>query len=160
MKEATKNLFSVSVEEFENTDYKQDKFEVVSCPRKEMKCNKQLSVINTYYNASEHFHREKDYQNSIESLQNAFYKTLDLNDQPCARCAALFRSVIIESVENKRNELYKMTKGFFGNKHYQPGLLLSEKVLSELKKVETYQNLKKNEDKQLYIQGVTQKKVS
>jgi hypothetical protein len=128
-----KRFFSLSVIDSESLNRKQDKFDVVKCPRKEIYCKEQLSFINKIYVDSEFFRSEKDYKNSIETLKNAFYITTELTENPCTKCAEVFRSTVIDSLENIHYELKKITSGFFGNKNYQSSLNLAEKVLSELK---------------------------
>ena len=128
-----KSLFTLSALDSEYLHDKQDKFELVKCPKKEMKCKEQLSIINQIYVDSEFFRREKDYKDSIETLKNAFYITTELTESPCTKCAAIFRATIVDSIENLQLELKKTTSGLFANKKYFSSLILAENVLTELK---------------------------
>jgi len=110
---------------------KPDKIELVSCPLKDILCKGHLSEVNKSYLESEQFLRERDFQRSIETLKNAFYKTTGLVEHPCANCAQLFRSTIIESMVNIHNELSSMTKGIFGNKRYQSSYIKADNALKE-----------------------------
>jgi hypothetical protein len=128
-----KRLFSKSVIDPENYNDKKDKIELLSCPGKEIKCKEQLTLINKIYVDTEYYLSEKYYQRSIETLKSAFYITTELTDHPCFKCAELFRSTIIESLENIQNELKNSTSGFFGSKNLKSSLILAEDTLAELK---------------------------
>lgn len=133
MNKNLKRFFSLSAIDSEYLNDKQEKFEFVKCPGGKLKCKDQLSVINKIYGESEFFHREKNYHSSIQSLKNAFYITLELTEKPCNKCAEVFRMTVIDSLENIRLELKKITTGIFGSKKYKPSLVLVEKTLDELK---------------------------
>lgn len=135
MKTTLKGLFSVSESETDYFNNKQDKIEVVSCPRDGMICQEQLSLINKSYIVSEHYFRDKDFQQSIDSLKEAFYETFELDESPCTKCALHFRSTITESLENMHGELKKMTSGFFARKEHRPSLDKVTDILVEFEKV-------------------------
>jgi hypothetical protein len=146
-----KRLFSQSVIDPENFNDKKDKIELVSCPRKEIKCKEQLTLINKIYVDTEYYLSEKYYQRSIEILQSAFYITTELTDHPCVKCAELFRSTIIESLENIQNELKKSTSGFFGKKNLKSSLILAEDTLAELKGFTVQNTFKIHNPRERYI---------
>ena len=160
MKVTMKNLFSFSGTETEFFNDNSDKIEVLSCPRKEMICQEQLSVVNMCYVQSEQSMRDKDFHRSIDTLREAFYKTTELVDLPCNKCARLFRSTITESVEDLHNELKKMTSGIFGNKNYQSSLKKSVDVLNEFEKIKILDTFKANESKKRFIGNYLKQKVS
>ena len=108
-----------------------DKIELVNCPLKDIMCKGHLSEVNKSYLESEQFLRERDFHRSIETLKNAFYKTTDLIENPCANCAQLFRSTIVESMINIHSELNSMTKGIFGNKRYKSSYINADNALKE-----------------------------
>jgi hypothetical protein len=128
-----KRFLSLSVIDSEYFNNSQDKFELEKCPKKDVKCNEQLSVINKIYIDAEFYRTEKDYKSSIETLRNAFYVTTELTESACTKCAEAFRAEIIKSVENIHFELKKITSGIFGNKNYRQSLTLAENVRNELK---------------------------
>lgn len=66
----------------------------------------------------EYRHR-KDYKESIAALKDAFDKTIELQENPCLKCAALFRATITESLENVHDELQSMSTGIFKLKRYE-----------------------------------------
>jgi hypothetical protein len=160
MKATMKNLFSSSGTETEYFIDKSDKIEVLSCPRKEMICQEQLSVVNMCYAQSEQSMRDKDYHRSIDNLREAFYKTIELVDLPCNKCAKLFRSTITESVEDLHAELKKMTSGLFGNKSYQSCCKKAVDVLNEFEKIKLHDTFKANETKKRFIGNYLKQKVS
>jgi len=156
-----KSLFTLSALDSEYLHDKQDKFELVKCPKKEMKCKEQLSIINQIYVDSEFFRREKDYNDSIETLKNAFYITTKFTDNPCTKCAEVFRATIIGSLENLHSELKKTTSGLFANKKYISSLLLTENVLSELKSFNLRDNFQINRSSnERYIENSPKRNVS
>lgn len=144
----------------ENIANKQDKIQLVSCPRKEMVCKDQLAFVNKLYVEFEQCHIDKNFLQSIEILKNAFYKTSELTEIPCSKCAVLFRSTITESMENIHAELRKMTTGIFGNKRYQYSFLMADKVLTEFKNVEISSTFQQNESKIRFLGTDLKKKVS
>jgi hypothetical protein len=155
-----RRLFSFSETETENFNVKKEKIEVVSCPRKEMVCKEHLSVVNKCYNESELYRRERDFQRSIDILKSAFYKTTELKELPCSKCAVLFRSTITESLKNIHDELGKMTTGIFGNNRYQYSFNMAVEVLKELEKVGISNAFQFKESNERFLGNYLNKKVS
>jgi hypothetical protein len=160
MKANLKRVFSFSASDTEYLNEKQDKIELLSCPRNGIICQEHLVVVNKCYVESEHYRKERDFERSIDTLKSAFYKTTELVESPCSKCASLFRLTITESMENMHNELENITTGFFGKKRYQASYLLAGKVLREFENVTICNTLQLNESKKRYIGGYPQKKVS
>jgi hypothetical protein len=160
MKANMSKLFSSSAIDSEYLNSNQDKIQLVSCPRKEMICKEHLVVVNKCYVESEQYRRDKNFQQSIDTLKSAFYKTTELKDQPCSKCAVLFRSTITESMENIHDELKKMTTGIFGNKHYQPSLILAENTIKEFENVKICNTFHLHETKERYIGNYLKRHVS
>jgi len=160
MKTMTKKQFSFSGEETGYFKEKQNKIEVVSCPRKVKICQEHLSIVNKCYVESEHHFRDKDFNKSIDPLKDAFYKTTELVDAPCSKCAVFFRSTITASLENMHVEIEKMTSGFFGNKSYQSSCIKAGNVLNEFEKFKLHNSFQTNESKELFIGNYSKKKVS
>ncbi len=111
----------------------QEKVELVDCPLKEIMCETHLTIIYTSFLESEKNRLEKNFDLSIETLKSAFYKTSELLNHPCTRCATHYRLNIIESLENIHNELGQMSKGILTNNRYQSSFLKADKILKELK---------------------------
>ena len=155
-----RKLFSSSALDTERLNNKQDKIELVSCPNKEMICQEHLSVVNKCYMISEQHRKDKNFNLSIEELKSAFYKTTELNELPCSKCAALFRSTITESLVNIHNELERMSKGIFGSKRFHSSLLMSESVLSEFENIKLCNTIQMNKSGEHYIGNYLKKKVS
>jgi len=160
MKAAMNSPYSISEAENEQIYVKQDKIELLSCPRKKMICHEQLSFVNKCYVQSEQSFIDKDFHRSIDALKNAFYKTAELNELPCAKCAALFRSTIVESVENYHNELERMTSGLFGKKSYISSREKAANVLDEFEKVKLHESFTADKTKNRFIGSYLKQKVS
>jgi hypothetical protein len=147
-----RDLFSFSITDTdESTNDKPDKIELVSCPLKEMMCKFHLSAINKSFLESELYRREKDFHRSIETLKSAFNKTTELMEHPCTKCAQLFRSTIIESLENIHGELENMSKGIFGNKRYQSSYIKVDNLLKEFENVGQRDKVQLNESKEQFL---------
>jgi len=112
----------------------QDKIELLVCHAGGHKCKEHLSMINDCYLEANNYHFEKDYLNSIESLKRAFFKTTQLNEESCVKCAVLFRSAITQSIENINGELQNLTTGFFRKKRLLPIYKASCDALTDIKK--------------------------
>lgn len=123
--------------EYSISDYqfnKFDKIELVVCPHGGRSCSKQLRGINKNYAEYFYFYGRKDYQKSLIALKSAFQKSLDLHESNCIKCAELFRSTIIESLEDMCSELQKMSNGSIKTSHYKY-YKMAEIVLTEFKEV-------------------------
>jgi len=134
MKNKWRSQFSIS--EIESAYFKdnQDKFELVSCPGSGTDCKKTLSSINASFLAFERYWRDKDYTRAIEELKIAYVTTNEITETSCAGCKELLRSTIMESLENIREDLEKMNKGFYQKKRYKTSYELATEVLDEFRK--------------------------
>ena len=126
--------FSLTEEEGKYVGDDQAKIEMVNCPLENELCLHQLTTINQYYTESNNSHLSKDYHKSIEALKLAFNCTYEINNSSCIKCAELFRSTIISSLENMHSELQSMTTGWVKYKRHQQSLELASLVLKEFKK--------------------------
>ncbi|GAB1453931.1 hypothetical protein MASR2M47_39870 [Draconibacterium sp.] len=151
MKATTRSSFSHSLAERKSFSDNNDKIEVVSCPRKEMICQGHLAIINKHYVLSEQSFKDKNFDQSIDTLKDAYYETMKIVDTPCIGCAKLFRSTITESLENMHSDLEKMTSGIFGKKSYQPSKKKAVDVLNEFEKMKLNETLKLNNAKKRYV---------
>jgi hypothetical protein len=116
-------------------NYQTEKFELIYCPHDCENLKLFLFEINRLFYESEQYQIEKEYQFSIMSLKMAFEKTWELILPMEQQCADIFRLTIIESLENIRKELRRMTKGFFRSRHFERSLLMSEEILREFKEI-------------------------
>ena len=96
-----------------------DKFKLVSCPRNALRCRGVLPQVNQLYSESELARINKEYQRSIELLQQAYYKTLELNQPTCENCVKLFHSSIKETLETLHKEINKNSSRNSGKKRMQ-----------------------------------------
>lgn len=138
---------SLCTSEQEDAQYfadSKDKFEMVSCPIKEKYCKNYLSEINNKYRESEVYRENREYQNSVAALKNAFYKSTELKETPCNKCAEFFQTNIIQSVEGINQEIHKMTVGWFKSNRYNLSYIYGRDVSNELKKAaDSFKELKK-----------------
>ena len=124
------NLFSIKKDINVKSEEK-EKFELVSCPLNQTYCKKILPAINEDYAESENFLRSKNFDNSINALEKAYNKTMELPESPCSKCSAFLRSTISDSVENIHCELKSMSKGLFSTNRYQSSCEKAEQVLDK-----------------------------
>lgn len=146
MNNTTNNSYSLPEKGKEYLDNVTGKIEVEGCPFKMKNC-KHLSAVNASHHEADIYYLNKEFQWSIESLRKAYYKTFNIKDSACGKCAGLFRSTITGSLENIQLDLEKMSKGLFRTKRYLPcyhsvGELL-KKIQSDSCKEETDKFLKK-----------------
>jgi uncharacterized protein YaaR (DUF327 family) len=151
MKAKQREIFPFSIPETEHPDIQKERIELVSCPLREIMCNVHLSSVNTSFLESKQFHKNKDFQKSIESLKSAFYKTNELMDNPCTKCVQHFRSKIIESLEVIYNELTKIVKGIFGDKRYQQSYYAAVKLLKEFEDAVPHHTFHQSDNKEMFL---------
>lgn len=135
MKDKRTKLFSLSDTDGDYINDKQDKIEVVDCPRDGRNCMEHRSVINQSYLESNHHLDSKDYHRAIEALKGAFYKTTELKEPTCQNCVKLFQQTITQSLEEIQANLHKMTTGIFKAKRFQSSYELATSVLEEIKRI-------------------------
>lgn len=128
-----KNLSLTGQTEQKPDKKQQIKIELLVCQAGGHNCKEHLKVINQRYSEATFYHSEKDYLSSIESLKSAFFKTIELNQESCVKCAGLFRSTITQSLQNINKELQNLTTGLFSKKRYQKSYIASRDVLNEIK---------------------------
>lgn len=128
----TFNLFS-SKKDIDFSGKVEEKFELVSCPLNGKFCKHTRLQMNQKYAESVELRKGKDFDKSIDALENAYNKTLDLPESPCGTCAAFYRSTIVESIENIHKELNGMSKGIFSTNRYQSSCKKAEDLLNGLK---------------------------
>ncbi len=112
-----------------------DKIQLVNCPRECRNCRLVLVDINRLFYESEHYQCSKEYNLSILCLKKAFEKTFEIRDLLEQECANVFRFTIMESLENIRHELKRMTHGIFCKSRFKESYLLVETILDEFKQV-------------------------
>ena len=113
---------------------KNNKIELVSCPRKGKNCHEHLNMINHRFNESIIYQGEKNYRMSVELLKSAFEETLKLQESTCVACATLYRATIIESLENTHKDLRKMSSGLFRSGRYKGSYIMVDGILQDLRK--------------------------
>ena len=127
-----KGLFSNSKKRNGYWDGSQAPIELVSCPLNGIKCETKRELINASLIASRNYRLNKEYHESIIELKAAFSQTIELQDTTCKSCVNLFRSTIIQSLEQIHGELRKMSTGIFKVKRYQSSFEFASETLEEL----------------------------
>jgi hypothetical protein len=153
-------FFSLTVLDTDYFNDMQNKIEIVGCDRNELVCAGPLADINKRFLESERCRRDKNYPRAIEKLKNAYYLTTEISDKPCMNCSKFFRNTIIESLHLIKNELKKLTTGFFANPYYKPSYLLVEEALQELEKVSLSSKTRVPKSKDHVLNSYPQKSVS
>ena len=123
-------------QEKNGVDQNQDPIELIFCPqdREGSNCKEHRAVINQSMLASRRHVLDKEYQVSIAELKTAFYKTVELKEATCQRCADFYRSTITQSLEQIHDDLRKMSGGIFRGKHYKASFEQASEVLEEFRK--------------------------
>lgn len=134
MKTNIRKLFSLSVLDSEYFNDKQDKIELVSSIELAAECKEYFKLINKNYLESDRYRREKDFQRSIEKLQNEFYRTMELKNTPFMKYSDLVRIIITDSLNSIKWELKYMSTGFFSSKRYRLSYKKVDQVLEEIEK--------------------------
>lgn len=112
---------------------KQEKFELISCPLNGKFCTEIRAEMNQNYVDYANFRSMKNFDKSIQALENAYNQTMELPESPCAACAVFYRSTITESVEDVHNELKGMAKGIFSTKRFESSREKAEQVLEDFR---------------------------
>lgn len=115
-----KRLFSFQDAGGDDLNHREDKFQLMSCPRNAVQCKDILPQVNQLYSESELARINKEYQRSIELLQQAYYKTLELNKPTCTNCVDLFHANIRETLETLHRELERISYGTSKKKRFSP----------------------------------------
>lgn len=111
-------LFLSPKTETENLNVEQVNSGFVGCPYRGRNCKRQLTVIHKHYLNSSKYQKEKKFQLAIKFLKSAYYKTDELKHSTCAKCIALFRATITDSMEELQKELHKLNHGIFRKNRY------------------------------------------
>ena len=111
----------------------QEKFELVSCPLNGKYCSQIRSEMNRNYAESMDFLNNKEFNKSINALQNAYNKTMELPHSPCSVCADFYRATLTKSMEIIHDDLKNMSTGLFKTSRYLSSYEESQRVLTEFK---------------------------
>jgi hypothetical protein len=133
MKAKWSKFFSLSITDNEYFNDNQDKIELVGCKKDHQDCLNYLPEINRFLKESDILNRDRDYTRSLEALEKAYDITLNLKNTQCYKCAGLFRSTIVNSLEDLNHELQGMSKGIFRTSRYQSSSIKAEQLLAKYK---------------------------
>jgi hypothetical protein len=155
MKVNWSKLFSLSVTDNDYFNDNQDKIEMVGCKKDHHVCLSYLPEINRFLKESDIFYRDRDYTRAIEALENAYEKTMELQNTECFRCAGLFRSTILISLEEINQDLQEMSNGLFRTSRYQSSSIKAEQLLVKYKNTGDLKSISfyiKKKEKLSYLQ--------
>jgi hypothetical protein len=133
MKVNWSKLFSLSVTDNEYFHDNQDKIEMIGSKKDHHVCLTYLPEINRLLKESDIYYRDRDYTRSIEALEKAYENTMELQNTECFKCAGLFLSTIVTSLEEMNRELQRMSKGLFHTDRYQSSSIKTERLLIKYK---------------------------
>lgn len=152
-KDRRNNPGGLAALDIEYLKVEENKIELVSCHLNNTKCESLIAFINENYVEATKRQIDKDYAFAIGAFEKAYRKTFVLTDQPCLNCAAYFRSVIMESMENMKKELKKSSSGiFFKRKKLQTSYEICKATIDELKKLN---NSKTKQGRNNYEKSIT-----
>ncbi len=161
MKNKIGKLFNLSTLDTDYFNDGQDKIELVNGEALTKKCSKYLSLVNVSFRESDYFRRDKDFDRAIEALKDAYIATFDLTESTCLRYGQLFRSTILESLENIHAELKYLSKGIIiKRKRFQSSYETAVNTLEELKNMNRGVRFNLKKDKKHFIENYQKKYVS
>jgi len=113
-------------------DVNEDIIQLVSCPTNGSVCIQNLCEINRLLSTAQQSRFTKEYGRSIHKMKEALAVADDIKAERCANCANLFRKTILSSMDNMKDELEEMSKGFFKTRYRESYKQVSV-MLAELK---------------------------
>lgn len=133
MRNSTAKKYNFSDFENESTDSQENKIELVCCKEVNNKCTSILASINEGFRESAQYRNDKNFIQAIAVLKKVYLLTFNFTEITCFKCGELFRSTIIESMENIRTDLKSCSKGLFKRNDFQSSIEFTEDVIQELK---------------------------
>jgi len=95
----------------------EDIIQLLSCPTNGSVCTQNLCEINRLLSTAQQSRFTKEYGRSIYKMKEALAVADDIKVERCANCAALFRKTILSSMDNVKEELEEMSKGYFKTRY-------------------------------------------
>ena len=133
MKVNWRKLFTLSVSDSKYFDDDSAKIEYTGCNISKKSCLNYLPEINNHFRKSDIFYREKEFDQSLESLEKAYDIAGKIKEPACLNCALFFQATVIQSIKNIHNELENMSKGLFAIRRYQPSYVKADELLKNIK---------------------------
>lgn len=125
------NRLTTRKEKKNNRLRNEEKFELVSCPLGGFHCKDSiLPKINRLYRESDIYRVNREYEKSIELLNEAYQTTLELKQSSCFKCVGFFQNNITETMEIIQKELNQMSKGIFSTRRYQNAYIKLGEILN------------------------------
>jgi len=109
------------------------KFTLEHCPNGGTNCQALLIKINDLLENANYAIAVKDYRGAFNLEFTAFNNTLTLERKTCKKCTGMFRTVIMEKVEEHIEDLKRMTTGFLRKESYIPVLHQADALLNEMR---------------------------
>lgn len=134
MKLNLKKYLSVAVSENEYFHDTTDKIEFTGCKSSKHTCLDYLPIINDLFRESERFHRIKNFDQALDSLDQAYKTANEIKDANCKRCSLFFKATIIQTIENIHDDLSRMRSGLFATHRYDNSYVKAEAMLKKFRK--------------------------
>lgn len=103
------------------------------CPKEIITCDNQRKIMNRHLHLARQYFDNKEFYLGIRSLTDAYDATFNSNKQPCKKCETFFRDIIINSCENKVDELRRYTTGVFKRRKFMLDYEFAKQTLERLK---------------------------
>ncbi len=114
----------------------EDIIQLVSCPANGTVCTQNLSEINHLLSTAQQSRFSKEYGRSIYKMKEALAIADEIKAERCSNCACLFRKTILSSMDNMKDELEEMSRGYFKSR-YRESFRHVSKVIREMKEAKT-----------------------
>ena len=98
-------IFSLSVSDSEYFNDDKVKIEYTGCNFGPQSCLNLLPEINKHFHKSHIFYRDKEFDQSLGSLEKAYNIAGEIKEPVCLQCAMFFQATVIQSIENIHSEL-------------------------------------------------------
>ena len=98
----------------------EDIIRLLNCPANGNECTQHLAEINRLLSTARQSRLSKEYNRSIHHMEEALIFADRVQADRCLNCANLFRKTILTSMENVKDELEGMSKGFFKGRYIKP----------------------------------------
>ncbi len=111
----------------------EDIIQLVSCPSNGSVCTQNLAEINRLLSTAQQSRFSKEYGRSIEKMKEALRVADEIKPDRCSNCASLFKQTILNSMDNMKEELEDLSKGWFKQARYKASLSQVEVVVEQVK---------------------------
>jgi len=108
------------------------KFKLERCPNGGTNCRSLVFKMNDLLGKASNAIAGNDYRRAFSLSMAAYNETFSITNEQCQKCTDMFQAVIMKSVEEQIEELYRMTTGVMKRKSYFSLLHQAEALLKEM----------------------------